>query len=178
METHPEGARLITSTLPVKPGLLATIKSCNYLPNALLKKEAIDRGAHFAVTFDENGFLAEGATENIGLVTPDRVLAVPRPGRVLPGTTLHRALDLAQDLVARRDLTAIAERDLSPNALRHATEILIFGTTTNVTSVTRLDDTPVGPGTPGPIATALNQLLVTEQHTSNPYTTPAFPGLT
>jgi branched-chain amino acid aminotransferase len=178
METHPEGARLITSTLPLKPGLLATIKSCNYLPNALLKKEAVDRGAHFAVTFDERGFLAEGATENIGIVTPERLLAVPRPGRILPGTTLHRALDLAASLVARGDLNAVAERDLSPDTLHHAREILIFGTTTNVTAVTRLDESPVGPGTPGPIAIALNHLLVTEQHTSNPYTTPAFPGLT
>lgn len=174
MTTHPGGARLVTSSLPVKAGLFATIKTCNYLPNALLKKEAVDRGADFAVNFDEHGFLAEGATENIGLVTADQRLRVPLPGRILAGTTLQRALALAE--AGRRDgwLAGIEPAALTRHDLATAAEILIFGTTTNVTAVTRLDGTPVGDGQPGPVQHRLNTLILREQTTENAYTTPAF----
>ncbi|HEY8240367.1 MAG TPA: aminotransferase class IV, partial [Kiritimatiellia bacterium] len=53
MELHPEGAHVVTSKVPVKPGYFANIKSCNYLPNVLMKKEASDQGADFSLSFDE-----------------------------------------------------------------------------------------------------------------------------
>ena len=71
MKTHPGGAKVVTSVIPIKPPFFAGIKACNYLPNVLMKKEAIDAGADFAVGFDEQGCLAEGATENFGIVSQD-----------------------------------------------------------------------------------------------------------
>lgn len=174
MTTHPGGARLVTSTLPVKAGLFATIKTCNYLPNALLKKEAVDRGADFAVNFDEDGHLAEGATENIGLVTHDRHLRVPLPGRILPGTTMQRALALAEAGLREGWLAAIDSARLTRHDLVAAAEVLIFGTTTNVTAVTTLDGQPVGDGQPGPVQQRLNDLITREQNAENAYATPAF----
>ncbi|HMO51328.1 MAG TPA: aminotransferase class IV [Kiritimatiellia bacterium] len=174
MEQHPEGARLALSRIPVKAGLLATIKTCNYLPNALLKKDAVDQGADFAVNLDECGFIAEGATENVGLVTPEGGLLVPRPGRILPGTTLNRALALAEQGLREGWLTSKGEEALTPADLNRAAEILIFGTTTNVTAVTTWNGRPVADGRPGPVAKHLGALLVAEQQGDNPYTTRAF----
>lgn len=174
MEAHPEGARLVTSEWPVKAGLFATIKTCNYLPNAMIKKEAIDRGADFAVNFDERGFVAEGATENIGVVTSAGELLVPRPGRMLAGTTMKRALALAQRGIDEGWLTRCGEADITREQLVDAAEILIFGTTTNVTAATRLNDHPVGEGWPGTVQQKLNALILAEQTTENPFTTRAF----
>ncbi len=159
MAAHPEGARLVTSAIPVKAGFFATIKSCNYLPNALLKKEAADKGVDFAVAFDERGFLAEGATENIGIVDASGVLRVPGPERILSGTTMNRALDLAASLVRDGRLRGIARGPISRADLESARELLIFGTTPDVTSVVSLDGGPVGDGRPGPIALSLLALV-------------------
>ena len=69
MAQHPAGARVAISRIPIKPSFFATIKACNYLPNALMKKEAVDLGVDFTLAFDEHGRLAEGATENAGILT-------------------------------------------------------------------------------------------------------------
>lgn len=92
-------ARAAISSVPIKPPQLATIKTCNYLPNALMKLEANRRHLDFVISLDQNGNLAEGATENIGLLTQDRELLMPPPKYILTGTTARRALDLAQQLV-------------------------------------------------------------------------------
>lgn len=164
MEQHPEGARVVTSAIPVKAGFFATIKSCNYLPNALLKKEAADAGADFAVAFDEQGHLAEGATENFGIVDADGRLRVPDGRRILSGTTMNRALELAEALVRDGRLRGIARGAITRTELAAARELLIFGTTPDVTSAVTLDGRPVGDGRPGPIGTALRGLIVRDLH--------------
>lgn len=160
MEAHPEGASARTSQFPVKMDFLARVKSCNYLLNALMRKEAADHGVDFAIGFDDRGFLAEGPTESVGLVTPEGDLLVPRPERILPGTTLDRALDLAGGLREAGRLRRVGRADLDASHLRAAREILIFGTTTDVTSVVQFDGRPVGEGVPGKIGQALRGLLV------------------
>jgi len=49
----------------VKQSWFPQVKSCNYLPNVLMKKESVDRKLDFTVSFTDEGFLAESATENI-----------------------------------------------------------------------------------------------------------------
>jgi branched-subunit amino acid aminotransferase/4-amino-4-deoxychorismate lyase len=174
MDTHPDGARVVTSTIPVKSGVFATIKTCNYLPNALLKKAAVDHQVDFAINFDEQENLAEGATENIGIISTDNQLVIPRPDRILAGTTMKRVFDLADAGIREGWLTGKAENHISRGGLVAAREILIFGTTTNVTAVTQLDGHPVGRGKPGPVFAKLSEILLREQSTANPYTTDAF----
>jgi hypothetical protein len=116
-----------SAAFPVKPSFFATIKACNYLPNALMKKEAVDLGVDFTVAFDEQGALAEGATENAGILTAEGDLRVPKPDRILAGTTMHRVLELARPLVespascAAPGVGAISRVDIS-----RAREIFIF----------------------------------------------------
>ena len=59
-EYYRDGVALVTSHIPIKKSFFATIKSCNYLPNVLIKMEAIKANAQYAVALDEDGFLAEG----------------------------------------------------------------------------------------------------------------------
>jgi branched-chain amino acid aminotransferase len=155
----PEGASLAVSRVPVKSGLFATVKTCNYLPNVLMKKEAVDLGVDFTVSLDEHRNLAEGATENMGIVTLGKELFMPPPDRVLAGTTAKRALHFAQQLKKDRKLTSAEYRPISMGMARSAAEIHIYGTTPNITPVISFDGKPVGKGKPGPIAAALFDML-------------------
>lgn len=159
MRAHPEGARVVTSRIPLKPGFLANLKTCNYLPNALMKKEAVDAGAHFALAFDERGFLAEGATENFAIVDRSGVLLLPRPDRILDGVTLQRVEALAGAQVARGNFAGVRRQDLTRGDVEQADELLILGTTPDVTSVVEWDGRSVGGGRPGPVAARLGAWL-------------------
>lgn len=156
------GVSVAVSKIPVKAGIFATVKTCNYLPNVLMKKEAVDLGVDFTVALDEQRNLAEGATENIGIVTRGKELLLPPPDRVLAGTTARRALHFAQELVKERQLSAAEYRPVSLGMARSAAEIHIYGTTPNVTPVTLFDGRPVGDGKPGPIAERLFGMLAEE----------------
>lgn len=155
-------ARAALSTVPIKPPQYATIKTCNYLPNVLMKIEANRRGLDFVISVDENGNLGEGATENIGILTPANELLMPTPKYVLSGTTARRALELAKKLVADGTLQTAEYRDICPAQAAQAKEIFIFGTTTDVTPVVEWEGLPVGSGKPGMIAEKLLALLKTD----------------
>jgi branched-chain amino acid aminotransferase len=158
----PEGVSVAVSKIPIKPGIFATVKTCNYLPNVLMKKEAVDLGVDFTVSLDEHRNLAEGATENIGIVTLGKELFMPPPDRVLAGTTARRALHFAKQLMKDRQLTSAEYRPISLGMARSAAEIHIYGTTPNITPVTVFDGKPVGKGSPGPIAGTLFNMLKEE----------------
>ena len=174
MTGHPQGARVIACSVPVKPSFFANIKSVNYLPNVLMKKAAADAGADFALSFDENENLAEGATENAGIVTADRVLRVPKQDRILGGTTMLRALELAQELVRSGALAKTEFADISKTDLAAAAEILIFGTTPDVTAVFEMDGRPAGAGCRGPVFQALSKRLVSDIYENKALQTPVF----
>ena len=158
----PGGVSVAVSKIPVKPGLFATVKTCNYMPNVLMKKEAVDLGVDYTVSLDEHRNLAEGATENIGIVTRGKELFMPPPDRVLTGTTSKRALDFARQLKKERMLTSAEYRPISMGMVRSAAEMHIYGTTPNITPVTIFDGKPVGNGTPGPVAQRLFEMLKEE----------------
>lgn len=155
-------ARAALSRVPIKPPEFATIKTCNYLPNVLMKLEANRRGLDFVISLDPHGNLGEGATENIGILTPDRELLMPAPDYVLSGTTARRALELAQMLISDGTLKAAQYGHISPAQAAQANEIFIFGTTADVTPVVEWEGRPVGDGKPGPVAEKLLALLQTD----------------
>ena len=142
METHPEGAKVVFSQVAPKAGILATVKTCNYLPNALMKAEANRTGAHFALGVDETGHVTESFTENIAAVDASGALLIPPPDRHLPGTTLQRVSELAEAAGI-----PVHSRKLTPDDLRGMSELLVVGTTARVTSVTDLEGRsfPIGP---------------------------------
>lgn len=174
MEQHPEGARVKVSTIPVKPSFFATVKSCNYLPNVLMKKEAIDAGVDFVVSLDERGHLAESATENVAMVPTDGMLVVPRDEHILPGTTMKRALELAQSLIDKGMLTGIEERHITREDMLDAAEMLVIGTTPNVTAVAEFEGRRSMAGTSGPVFRALSALLADDILHNPAMRTPVF----
>ena len=158
MEMHPEGARVGVSEVPVKPGMFATLKHCNYLPNVLMKKEAIGRGLDFVVGRDHEGFLTEGPTENFGIITSDGQLLFPLVDRVLEGTTMGRVLALADRLRESGLIRSAGYGRIHPEDVYSAAEALIVGTTTDVTFVSSFDDRTWS--RMGPTTQALREQLI------------------
>jgi branched-chain amino acid aminotransferase len=158
-EQYKQGVALKRSNIPIKKSYFANIKSCNYLPNVLMKKEAVDAGVQYTISTDENGFLGEGSTENIGFVTQDLVLKFPRFARILKGTTVTRAAELAQSLVEEGKLKKVIFEDLTLNEVYTAAEILLFGTTFDILAATVFDGHHIGTGSPGRVYQLLHELL-------------------
>ena len=160
MASHPDGARVGVSAVPNKEGMFAQVKSVNYLPNVLMKKQAVDAGVDFMLGFDKDGHMTELPTENFGIVTAERVLKVPRPDHILAGTTMGRVLALARDhLVPAGVLAGVEEADVPRAELETAAEMLVFGTSPHVTAVTEFAGRPVGDGKPGPVWRELSRLF-------------------
>lgn len=174
-EKYEGGVRLMRSQVPVKPSYFANVKSCNYLPNALMKKESEDAHADFPVSVDERGFLGEGATENIGIVTRNRELLTPRFDRILRGTTILRLMELAAPLVAAGELTRVAEADITLEEAYSAAEVMMFGTTFDVLPVVDFDGRTIGDGAPGPVFRRLLGLIQKDMEDGEGVLTPVRP---
>jgi branched-subunit amino acid aminotransferase/4-amino-4-deoxychorismate lyase len=174
-ERYENGVSLVTSTVPIKPDFFANIKNCNYLPNMMMKKQAEDAGAFFSVSIDERGFLAEGATENIGLITRKGEFLIPRFRHILRGITVTRATELAQSLIGS-ELTAIAETDITREQAYEAAEMMAFGTTFDIVPIVEYDGHRIGDGRPGPVFRRLLDLVVKDQSGNEEMVTPVKPA--
>jgi branched-chain amino acid aminotransferase len=173
MKLHPEGARVRTSAIAAKSAHMANIKNCNYAPNVLMKKEAVDAGVDFSIGFDECGFLTEGATENMGIVSRDDRLLFPKLDRVLAGTTMLRLMALARERLCGGQLDDVGFADITHADILQAKEFLVAGTTINVAAAVSLDGQNIADGRPGPIYRALNTLLERDLHENRALLTPA-----
>ena len=162
MDAHPDGGELVRSEMVAKPPRFATVKSCNYLQNALMKTELAARGADFICSFDANGFLAEGPTENDGIVTADGILAFPKPDNILAGTTMLKCMEYGEALVKKGLLKGVERRDITEDDLLAAREVIATGTTIHVVALTRYEGKTIADGKPGPVYAALRQMLEDE----------------
>jgi branched-chain amino acid aminotransferase len=133
---------------------MAKIKSVNYLPNVLMKKEAVDKGYDFALCFDENGYLAEGCIENVIIVDDQGKIIIPDLSNALSGTTLMRALDLI------KNETSFVFRSIQESEIYEAREVILLGTTLDAISVVRYNGKPLHDVRPGPVSKRLRQLLI------------------
>lgn len=150
---YEKGVTAFKASIPAKQAWLATIKTTNYLPNVLMKREAVQKGFDYALCFDEQGFLAEGATENVCIVDAQGRLSIPEFTNALAGTTLMRGVDLL-----KREMEVIF-RGIPEAELFEAREIILVGTTIDALSVVRFNDKPVHDARPGPVSRRLRALL-------------------
>jgi branched-chain amino acid aminotransferase len=156
---HPDsfwenGVTAFKSERPAKQGYMARIKSVNYLPNVLMKKESVDKGYDFALCFDENGCLAEGCIENVIIVNNQGKIVIPDLSNALTGTTLMRALDLIKNEVP------FVFRTVKESEIYEAREVILLGTTLDAVSVVRYNGQPIHDVRPGPVSKRLRQLLL------------------
>ena len=145
-------------SIAMKCPLLATMKSNNYLINALCAMEAEDRGGHLGIQFDENGNVGEFSIGSLAIVDSDNVLRTPTLRRILRSTTLIRASELAPQLVEDGVIKSFEFCELKPQDLCNAKEIMDLGGG-GVVPIVELDGVPVGNGRVGPVVKALAAVL-------------------
>ncbi|MDK2954579.1 MAG: branched-chain amino acid aminotransferase [Desulfovibrionales bacterium] len=147
------GVTAFKTSIPAKQPWLAKIKSLDYLPNALMKREAEEKGFTFPLCFDAHGFLAEGATENVCIVDKQGRLIAPEFTSALRGTTLLRAVDLIKHEIP------ISFRGVTEGELFEAKEVIVIGTTLDAISVIRYEGKPIHDVRPGPVSKRIRELL-------------------
>ena len=148
-----KGLTAARSSVPAKQEWLAQIKSTNYLANAIMAKEAREKGVDLTFSFDERGFLAEGAIANVAMIDREGRMLMPEFRHALPGTTALLAAELAKSFMP------VVITKITEEILEQAAEILVLGTTCECVAVTHYDGKPVGDGRPGPIADRLRHML-------------------
>ena len=121
------------------------IKSTGLLPNALARQKAKEQGAREAWFVDTEGYVTEGAASNAWIVSREGTLITrPAESGILRGVTRTTLIDLA-----RKDRITVTERPFTVAEALAAREAFITAATNLIMPVVRIDQTPVGDGTPG-----------------------------
>ncbi len=153
-EAHYEqGVSACRTSIPAKQPFMARIKSTDYLPNMLMKREALEKGCVFPVCFDDRGYLAEGSTENICIVDKSGTLVVPEFTNALAGTSIIRVLELIKG-----EMDPVF-RSVNESEIFEARELMAVGTTIDALGIVRYCDTQIGDGRPGPVVKRMRELI-------------------
>ncbi|CAA2955123.1 D-amino-acid transaminase, chloroplastic [Olea europaea subsp. europaea] len=154
-----EGVKVITSTIPMKSPLFATMKNVNYLPNVLSKMEAEEKGAFASIWVDDEGHIAEGPNVNVAFITPEKELVLPFFDSILSGCTAMRLLELAPKLVELGHLKSVKTANLTMEEAKGASEMMYVGSTLPILPIIVWDDKPIGDGNVGKLTMELSDLL-------------------
>lgn len=151
------------SVIPQKEPNWATTKSCNYLPNVMMKKESVDRGLEFTIALDTDDSIAESATENIIIVDKNDCLRIPRLTHILSGTMMLRLFQLVNANKAQYGITDCTQGPITKEELLSAKEVMIVSTTFDALPVTQFEDCPIANGQVGPLAKRFREILIQDQ---------------
>ncbi|MCA1583964.1 MAG: aminotransferase class IV [Acidobacteria bacterium] len=126
------------------------IKSNNLLNNALAMQEAIRRGGVEGVFRNYRGELSECSQSNLFIVKSGRVLTPALDSGLLAGITRAFVFEIGAGLGVRVEEATLVDEDLLT-----ADEAFFTSTTKELLPITRVDDTTIGTGTPGPVTRRL-----------------------
>ncbi len=133
---------------------MARAKFAGTYPNSILANmEATEDGYDEALLLDVDGFVAEGAGENLFMVK-DGVIYEPEIASALMGITRNTVITLAAELGYK----VIAKR-LTRDDIYIADEAFFTGTAAEVTPIRELDNRTIGGGSRGPVTAKLQSLF-------------------
>lgn len=153
------GKKAVTSSVPMKPPMFATMKSVNYLPNVLSQLEADEKGAYGSVWIDDHGYVAEGPSANIAIVSKSWELLLPSSDQIFSGCTSNRISTLAIKLVERGLLTSVSRRKITATEARNSAEMIFLSSLTHVAPIVEWDGHPIGNGNLGLLAFEINVFI-------------------
>ena len=124
-----------------------------YANSILANMEATENGYDEALLLDVDGFVAEGAGENVFIVK-DGVIYEPEIASALTGITRASVHVLARELGYN-----VVTRRLTRDDIYIADEAFFTGTAAEVTPIRELDNRKIGAGSRGPVTTRLQNLF-------------------
>lgn len=125
--------------------------SSTYANSILANMEATSDGYDEALLLDTEGFVAEGAGENLFIIK-DGILIEPEIASALTGITRATVLAIAQDL----GYSVITKR-LTRDDIYIADEAFFTGTAAEITPIRELDRRTIGSGVRGPITSKIQE---------------------
>ncbi len=139
--------RMAPDTLPA----LAKVGG-QYVGSQLITMEAKDNGFAEGIALDVNGYISEGAGENVFLVFGETLYTPPLASSILGGITRASVFQLAQDLGYE-----VREQNLAREMLYIADEMFLAGTAAEISPVRSVDRVPVGAGKRGPVTRRIQE---------------------
>ena len=136
--------------------------SGTYANSILANQEAVDHGYDEALLLDVDGYVAEGAGENLFLVKNGR-LYEPELTSALIGITRDSVIQLAHDI----GLEVHAKR-ITRDDIYIADEAFFTGTAAEVTPIRELDNRVIGAGKRGPVTEKLQSMFFDVVNGRNP----------
>ena len=124
-----------------------------YATTQIAKREAIDMGMDEALLLDPEGFVAEGAGENIFIVRQD-VIKTTTLTSILEGITRDSVMTIAHDL----GITLKEER-FTRDEVYISDEAFFTGTAAEVTPIRELDGRLIGKSCPGEITKKIQSVF-------------------
>ena len=133
--------------------------AASYTNSILANMEATDDGYDEALLLDVDGFVAEGAGENLFMVKDGKIYE-PEIASALIGITRASVIQLAKDHLG---IDVLSKR-LTRDDVYTADEAFFSGTAAEVTPIRELDRRQIGAGNRGPITTKLQSLFFEAVH--------------
>ncbi|MEN4917331.1 D-amino acid aminotransferase [Achromobacter spanius] len=136
---------LAAISIPDERWLHCEIKSVSLLGNVLAKQQAVDAHVDEVVQF-RDGYLTEGASTNIWVVSGGKLLAPPKNNLILEGIRYGLMGELALEAGIPFEARRISQQEVE-----QADELMLSSATKEVLAIVSLDGKPVGTGKPGPV---------------------------
>lgn len=139
-------------TVEDRRSLMCNVKSLNLLPNCLAKHEAQKKGVSKAIMVRDD-IVTEEKSGNIFIVKDGVVLTHPNGGEILPGITKKLIIELLNE----HDIP-VWEKEFSEEEMLNADEVMVTDTNSEVVPVIKINDMPIGKGTPGEMTRNIQML--------------------
>ncbi|MSQ71819.1 MAG: branched-chain amino acid transaminase [Betaproteobacteria bacterium] len=127
--------------------------SATYANSILANMEATEHGYDEALLLDVDGFVAEGAGENLFIVKDGKIYE-PEIASALVGITRGSIITLAKELGYE-----VISRRMTRDDVYIADEAFFTGTAAEVTPIRELDGREIGAGKRGPVTAKLQKLF-------------------
>jgi branched-subunit amino acid aminotransferase/4-amino-4-deoxychorismate lyase len=123
---------------------LSRLKSTCYMENILARMAARATGCDEAIFLNEQGYLAEGSSTNIFLVSNGELITPCFESGVLPGITRDAVLE-----ITRTSNIKATERWVELNELIEAQEAFLTNSILELMPLVSIESRPIGTGKPG-----------------------------
>jgi branched-chain amino acid aminotransferase len=124
-----------------------------YINSILANQEVTAEGYDEALLLDTDGYVSEGAGENVFLIRNGKIYT-PDLASCLDGITRDAVLTMARDLGID-----VIEKRITRDELYCADEAFFTGTAAEITPIRELDSRQIGIGSRGPVTEKLQSLF-------------------
>lgn len=144
----------ISSWRRIAPNTMTSLAKIGgqYVSSQFITMEAKDNGFAEGIGLDVNGYISEGAGENIFVITNGKVYTPGNWGSILMGITRDSVITILRDMGYE-----VHYENMVREMLYLADEVFFTGTAAEITPIRSIDRIPIGSGTRGPITKAVQE---------------------